>query len=164
MVDYRRITPLIVKSVQEHADENENLKTENIDQQQQLEALSSKLDEVLNKLQMLETSLSQCCTADEQSSTANTEVKIGDIPVLEQNVPNPFLQTSYIKFYIPSSANDTMIVVSDMNGKVLKQFRQLSPGFGTVNINAGTLAAGVYQYMLLIAGKVIDTKQMVLTR
>lgn len=164
MVDYGRITPLIVKSVQELAVENEKLKMENVEQQQQLESLNRKLDEVLNKLQVVETSMSQCCTAHEQSSTANTEVKIGDIPVLEQNVPNPFLQTSYIKFYIPSYANDAVIVVSDMNGKVLKQFRQLSPGFGTVNINAGTLAAGVYQYMLLIGGKVIDTKQMVLTR
>ncbi|HUM46793.1 MAG TPA: tail fiber domain-containing protein, partial [Chitinophagales bacterium] len=164
MVDYGRITPLIVKSVQELADENEKLKSENGEQQQQLESLSSKLDEVLNKLQMMEASLSQCCTAYEQSSTENTGSKINDMPVLEQNVPNPFLHTSYIKFYIPSSAKDAMIVVSDLNGKVLKQFAQLPNGFGTVNIDAGTLAAGVYQYMLLIGGKVIDTKQMVLTR
>jgi hypothetical protein len=181
MVDYGRVTPLLVKSVQElnqKVDESAlnsdvitslqqqlDSKDQRInEQQQQINSLSSKLDDVLNKLQLVEASLSQCCTAYEQSSTTNREVKISDIPVLEQNVPNPFLQTSYIKFYIPSSATDAMIVVSDLNGKVLMQFTNLPNGFGTVNIHAGTLAAGVYQYVLLIGGKVIDTKQMVLTR
>ena len=150
------------KQMDQLAAANEQLQNVNADQQEQITSLSSKLDEVMNKMSAMEASLSQCCSAfqsSDQSAISNLQS-----PILEQNVPNPFTLTSYIKFYIPSSTKDAMIIVSDANGSVKKQFTRLAPGFGTVNIEAGMLAAGTYQYTLLIDGKVIDTKQLVLTK
>ncbi|HYV91627.1 MAG TPA: T9SS type A sorting domain-containing protein, partial [Chitinophagales bacterium] len=104
------------------------------------------------------------CTSYQSGQSEFKSENDNDAPKLEQNVPNPFMQTSYIKFYIPSSAKSAMIVVSDINGTAVKQFNSLAIGFCTVNIAAGTLAAGTYQYTLIIDGNKIDTKQMILTK
>jgi hypothetical protein len=39
-----------------------------------------------------------------------------------------------------------------------------SSGKGSVKVDAATLASGAYQYSLIIDGKLIATKQMVLTK
>ena len=89
---------------------------------------------------------------------------MNSVAKLEQNIPNPFNQSSYIKYFAPSSSNKIEIVVSDLNGKVLKIFSDLINGFGTVNISAGTFAAGTYQYTLWIEGNKIDTMEMVIVK
>ena len=45
-----------------------------------------------------------------------------------------------------------------------KQANISGHGKGSVSINASTLAAGTYNYSLWIEGKLIDTKQMILTK
>ena len=132
------------------------------DQQAQINALSIKLDEVLNKMSNFEISLSQCCSAY-QFSDGDSRIG-GDVPKLEQNVPNPVMQTSYIKFYIPSSVKSAILVITDVNGSVVKQFTGLQTGYGTVNIDYSTLASGTYQYCLMIDGKKFDSKQMILAK
>jgi hypothetical protein len=57
-----------------------------------------------------------------------------------------------------------MLIVSDVNGIVRKQFSGLQPGYGTVNIDYSSMASGTYYYSLIIDGKKFDTKQMILTR
>jgi uncharacterized coiled-coil protein SlyX len=167
MVDYGAMTPLLVKSIQELSlevdsltnsggggsqDENAitllqdelNQKDDVIaDQQQQINDLSNKLDDLLNKMNDFENSLSACCTA----YNANNEA-----PILDQNVPNPFMINSYIKFYIPSSSKESYLVITDINGIQIKKFGGLPTGFGTITIDGGSLAAGTYQYSLFIDG------------
>jgi hypothetical protein len=62
-------------------------------------------------------------------------------------------------------------MITDKNGKQLKQLilpggRQgiSGSGEGSLNVNASTLAAGTYNYSLIIDGKLIDSKQMELLR
>ena len=156
----------VVKSIQELSTENDLLKTENAEQKLQIEDLNSKLDAVMNKMNSFENSLSQCCSSYQGSGSTNSfhlgEGKDG--ASLEQNVPNPFNQSSFIKYFAPSISKQIEIVVSDMNGRVIKTFSNLNNGFGTVNISAGTFAAGTYQYSLFIDGNKIDTKEMVIVK
>jgi uncharacterized phage infection (PIP) family protein YhgE len=134
------------------------------EQQNQIQSLNSKLDEMMNKMNNFETSLSQCCSNYQGATTPSLGEGWDGLPSLEQNIPNPFMQSSYIKFYIPSTAKNSSIMISDLNGRVVKTFQNISAGFGTVNINGGELAAGNYEYTLFIDGNKIDTKQMVLTK
>ncbi len=149
----------IVKSIQEISAENDSLKNENQNMKQQMNALTAKMNQ-------FENALSQCCTSYQPTSTnVNGQLSmVNDVAKLEQNIPNPFNQSSYIKYFAPSSSQKIEITVSDLNGRVLKTFSNLMNGFGTVNINAGTLSAGTYQYTLFIDGNKIDTKQMVIVK
>jgi hypothetical protein len=57
-----------------------------------------------------------------------------------------------------------MITVTDGSGKIIKQFKGLARGNGSIMLQAGSLASGTYNYTLIVDGKNIATKQMVLTR
>lgn len=159
-VQHSLIDPSVVSGLQNQLHQKDQLIAE---QQSQINALNSKLDDVLNMMQTFEQTLSQCCSAH-QSENINAKSTMGDTPVLEQNVPNPFAQSSYIKFYIPSTGKSAMLTITDLNGKTIKVFSNLQPGFGTVSIDHRLLPSGTYQYALLIDGKVIDTRQMILTK
>ncbi len=82
---------------------------------------------------------------------------------LGQNVPNPFINSTIIHYTIPKSRNtgtSAKIIITDKNGKVLKEARVVGSGKGSINVDAATLSSGTYQYSLYIDGKLIDTKQM----
>jgi hypothetical protein len=151
------VDPAVVSSLQNKLNQKDQMIA---DQQEQINGLNNKLDQVLNKMSSFETSLAQCCSAD-QSGIGS---KLNDAPKLEQNIPNPFLQTSYIKFYIPSSTNSAMLIITDVSGSVVKEFTNLQIGYGTVEIDYSNLGSGTYQYTLVIDGNKVDTKQMILTK
>ena len=48
--------------------------------------------------------------------------------------------------------------------RILSQVSLSGAGKGALKVDAGTLAAGAYNYSLLVNGKTIGTKRMVLTR
>jgi hypothetical protein len=63
-----------------------------------------------------------------------------------------------------SHFTNAQIVITDKNGKPLKQMNISGSGKGTVNIDAATLSAGAYHYSLVVDGRVISSKQMILTK
>jgi hypothetical protein len=96
----------------------------------------------------------------------SSDVKAADIATgayLIQNAPNPFSENSIVKYYVPSSAKQAQLVIYNMNGKMIKSYK-LSPGMNTVNIAAGSLPSGQYNYSLLADGKKVDSKSMVITK
>jgi len=89
----------------------------------------------------------------------------GNIPraVLFQNAPNPFTATTEIKFELPDNISGALIIIFNMQGALVKQIpirRQQQ----SVTIDGSELAAGMYFYSLVVDGKEIDTKRMILTK
>jgi len=82
---------------------------------------------------------------------------------LIQNTPNPFTSSTTIKYFLPSSFQSAIMTVKNVNGKVVKNYN-LTGQNGNVVLDGGELAAGVYFYSLVVDGKTIDTKKMVLSR
>jgi hypothetical protein len=131
--------------------------------------LTSRVDEQQNEikalqeqLQQFDQTLSQCCTNFEQSKTSGSVN--GDLPKLEQNLPNPFNENTLIRFYLPFSAGRATIKIFALDGTELKSFDIHHSGYGEVMLNAHEFTAGVYAYTLIIDGNAIDTKQMILTK
>ncbi len=84
--------------------------------------------------------------------------------IIGQNYPNPFTKSTVISFSIPTESNSANIVVTQMgSGKIIKTL-PVSIGTSQVALDAASLAAGVYAYILYVDGKKVDTKQMVITR
>ena len=83
---------------------------------------------------------------------------------LEQNVPNPLNGNASIRYTIPVGAKNASLFITDANGKSIKQIPLNEEGLGIVNMEASTFSTGVYSYTLIIDGKRIDTKKMMITR
>jgi hypothetical protein len=55
------------------------------------------------------------------------------------------------------------IVITDKSGGTIKAIN-LSAGKGNITVDALTLSSGAYQYSLVVDGRMIDTKQIVLAK
>jgi hypothetical protein len=83
---------------------------------------------------------------------------------LQQNTPNPFTGYTNIGYNLPDKFNYARVAIKDNNGKVLKTINISGTKKGILKINAANLSAGVYQYSLYIDERLIDTKQMMVTK
>ena len=83
---------------------------------------------------------------------------------LEQNIPNPFSENTVIRFYVPQNAVSAVVKIYSLDGTELKSFQISTKGLGSVEISGKTFSSGTYTYMLIVNGKVVDTKQMILSK
>ncbi len=143
---YAEFVVPLVKAVQELSNAND-AKDATINTQQQqindLEARLSKLEALMN--------------------VQPTSVAISSASI-EQNIPNPFKGTTTISYTLPQTYNSAQIIIRDNSGHTLKAMNVSGNGKGTLNVDASTLSSGAYSYSLLVDGKLISTKQMVLAK
>jgi hypothetical protein len=84
--------------------------------------------------------------------------------VLRQNRPNPFGEKTTIEYALPEAAKQATLFIYNLQGEQLKRFDIADKRSKSLELNGNTLPAGLYLYSLLVDGKVVDTKQMVLTK
>ncbi len=80
---------------------------------------------------------------------------------LGANTPNPFTDETAITYFIAASAVSSYIQINGVFGTVVKKIPLIHKGEGTVRVNGKELGAGNYTYSLIVDGKLVDTKQMV---
>lgn len=79
--------------------------------------------------------------------------------ILEQNTPNPFNNSTSIRYSIPNGFQSARLLFIDQSGRTIKQVNITSTS-GVVNIDASSLSSGSYQYALVVNGKTVQTKTM----
>ena len=86
------------------------------------------------------------------------------VPSLSQNDPNPFVDVTSVKMTIPQSAATALLCIYDMSGKQIRS--DVIPGRGevTVSVTSEGLGAGMYLYSLIVDGKLVNTRKMILTK
>jgi hypothetical protein len=101
-----------------------------------------------------------------QSPTSQVEVELSDknIVVLNQNVPNPFAESTVITYNIPENTGFAQIIFYNSNGQLIKAVDLNQRGTGQLNVFANDLSSGTYTYTLIVDGKSIDTKRMIKTK
>ena len=99
-----------------------------------------------------------------QQAPAAIEEAIADgTAALMQNTPNPFNQATEIGYRLPEGTATAIIMVCDMNGKMLQTYPlAVNATAGTLTLQAGSYTPGMYLYTLLVDGVQIDTKQMII--
>jgi len=95
--------------------------------------------------------------------TGTEEINETGQPYLEQNVPNPFSETTTINFYLPNETGNALLNIYDLQGLQIKSYSISERGSSSVIINGSELKPGMYLYTLIADGQVISTKQMILT-
>ncbi|MEO5571928.1 MAG: tail fiber domain-containing protein [Bacteroidia bacterium] len=133
------VVPL-VKAVQELDKKNEDLSNLNAELIKRIEALEQK-------------NSNQNKTATEQTGSG-----------IGQNQPNPVAGETIIPYTLPTKFSSAAIQVTDGEGHIVKVQTISQPGNGTFIIHAGELAAGNYQYTLIIDGKNTGSRQMIIAK
>jgi hypothetical protein len=144
------VVPL-VKAVQELSKMNDEKDSAINYLQQKYNAQQKEIDELKAMIVLTQS------TGNSQLATAFSSTS------LSQNIPNPFSNTTTISYSIPQQFSSAKLIVTDKAGNILKQVN-LSSGKGSVNMEAATLAQGAYNYSLIVDGKLIATKQMMLAK
>lgn len=83
---------------------------------------------------------------------------------LLQNVPNPFVNDTEIGYIIDDLSSNAFINIYNLQGLEIKSFNINSKGQSKVIVKGSDLRPGIYFYCLIIDEKLIDTKQMILTK
>lgn len=83
---------------------------------------------------------------------------------LKQNTPNPFSARTLVEYYVPANTRKAAVRIYDSSGKLMHNESIQGTGEGNIQIEAGTIPAGTYNYSLIVDGTVIDTKQMVIVQ
>jgi hypothetical protein len=97
------------------------------------------------------------------SSTAIEENLSSDL-LLEQNHPNPFYNTTTIRYHVPSPSH-VKIEVFDLFGRKVGELVDAteSPGTKTLSFDAANLDSGIYLYRLQ-TGEQMKTKRMTIIK
>jgi len=142
-VNYIGLIPVLIESIKE--------------QQKQIEDLTTQIKAT--------TSGSSKAPSSSSSTTVSKSNSLDEtLPAsLYQNNPNPFSQTTQIKYYLPKTVSKALLCIYDLQGKQLKQILITERGEGTQTINGSEFSAGIYLYGLIADGQQVDVKRMVLT-
>ena len=128
---------------------------------QELSKMNDDKEAKINAQQKINENLQK--QINELKAMINANIKVQpDLASIEQNKPNPFSNSSSISYFIPAGAKNARLNITDNAGKIIKQIT-LNAKTGIVNINAHALSNGTYYYTLLVDGKLIETKKMIVT-
>ena len=126
--------------------------------------------ELLARIDNLEAQVNSCCnnpadtrSFDSSKSPNQIDIKLSNAEsiVLNQNVPNPFAEQTTIQFNIDIDFSRAQILFYDGKGKLIQTSEIKTKGSGQINVFADDLTSGIYSYVLVVDGKIIDTKKMV---
>jgi len=151
---YSQFVVPLVKSVQELSSQNQEMK-KMIEEQRVINESMKKEMEHLHE--MITSMKNENEKGSIKISTSDPDAR------LFQNAPNPFDQSTIIRYSLPSTAKKAMLLINTVDGVRVKAFDLKNKGGQTIEISAGQLAAGTYFYSLIIDDKLIDSKTMILT-
>ncbi|WP_375417472.1 tail fiber domain-containing protein [uncultured Hymenobacter sp.] len=151
-VNYDAIIPVLVEAVKQL----DAKQTEAAQLQQQLTDLKTQVAE-------LRTLVGKSMDSAPTDKAAPASLDMSQVK-LEQNAPNPFGQATRIDYSLPVGITGATLVISDMQGRTVKTLSNLAGGQQAVEVQAGSLSAGVYIYTLRVNGKEVVSRRMVLTR
>jgi|JI7StandDraft_1071085.scaffolds.fasta_scaffold14901_4 hypothetical protein len=143
-LNYMGFIAILTKGIQEQQDQM-------VKQQQQIDELKAQISLLLNN--------------SNKGKVGTTVVPVNltdkNIVVLDQNVPNPFAESTVISYNVPENFTKAQIQFTNQEGKIIKAVDILSAGPGSMSIFANDLSNGVYTYSLVVDGNVIATKKMI---
>ncbi|MBX7095306.1 MAG: tail fiber domain-containing protein, partial [Flavobacteriales bacterium] len=163
-VNYNSLIGILTEGIQEQQATIDSLSGIITEQ----DSINKHLQEQINSLYDM---IAECCKnrSMEQGQNNNPSPNIRTIElrdeqsiVLDQNVPNPFAEQTTISYLFPENVNKAQILFYNQDGKLINS-TNLNPiaGRGQINVFANDLSNGIYNYTLVVDGKIIATKKMI---
>ena len=148
-VDYIGLIPVIVEAMKE--------------QNAVIEAQSKKIAELAGDAgaNVLLPGSSQARSLAVQGQNEAIAADAAANAFLYQNEPNPFNQSTQIRYFLPTEVQSAFIYLFNMQGALIKSLA--ADAVGSLTIEAAELAPGMYIYSLIADGKEVDSKRMIVT-
>jgi len=149
VIEYDGLIPVIIEAVKA---QQKTIK----EQQEQINTLQDELSSCCNTSSTKDMMINNTNTSNQTNETTRSAY-------LMQNVPNPFSTKTTIRYYIPENTTTASLMIFDMQGKLIKTYQISNKKESYTQINGGEMQPGMYMYSLIIDGKELDTKRMILT-
>ncbi len=144
---YSEFVAPMVQSIRE-------LSTQNKEKDQMIASMQSSLDSLRMQVEAIKKTL---------ASLGVDSHPIQSAAYLKQNYPNPVQESTVIEYSLPDTFSSAHIQVCNNNGNILQRIYLTSPNENSIRLNTHSLDAnGYYYYSLMVDGKLIDTKKMIL--
>lgn len=150
----KRVFPELV-----YEDEHGNV---SINYMEMIPLLVEALNELQSRMETIEKEKADLTNLRSETTTLSDAET--DILSLDQNIPNPFSETTAIGVTVPETVKSAYIFFYDMSGKEVKRMEIAARGKTNVSIAGEDLTSGMYLYSLIADGKVISTKRMILAK
>ena len=98
-----------------------------------------------------------------QPTSIKENVSDVDVVRMDQNKPNPFSESTVIPLNIPRETQSANIYIYDMSGKQVQSIPISERGETDITVYASDLSAGMFIYALVVDGKVVVTRRMIVT-
>lgn len=176
-VEYDKVVPILAEAISElnsTVEEQDSLidvlQNENQAQQTEIDDLNARLTQLENCLSGILPFLCQMNNSAIQPTQENVQEQLRaainvtlsnrNNIILNQNVPNPFAESTVITFSIPATVQKAQIHFYDGTGKLINSVEIVERGNGQLNVFANDLSSGVYTYSLVADGQIVATKRM----
>ncbi|PSR05634.1 MAG: hypothetical protein BRD49_04445 [Bacteroidetes bacterium SW_10_40_5] len=139
-------------------------------QQQQINNQQEQIDQLRTRLNRLAKQKDGNANRFQKSDDLNKKtVSISDQDgenqaMLLQNRPNPYSGETIIPYYLPKDFNNANMLITNTNGQIIKRVDLENPGKGELTLRTKGLKAGQYLYSLIVDGRKIQTRKMVLSK
>lgn len=174
-VEYQKVVPLLVEANKQLKDSLDQIKSDYQNLQQQLATLSQQVASIQTCMDNLPvgagcgsngTTQANSVMPTTNSTQAHELLSVTltsdtENAVLYQNQPNPFANTTTIRYYLVEDASTAVMVFHDQYGREISSQVLTDTGYGQIEVNAENLASGIYTYSLMINGEVVATKKMI---
>jgi len=151
----------LVESTVEQKEKIKQLQNSLEESKQRYDQLHEDHQALMAQMEALETYVDQLLGQELRQAS---ESALTLTPILQQNSPNPFRRETNIEYFVPPGYETASIHISTVEGKVVRQIDLSQSGRSTLLLKTGTFPAGTYQYSLIIDGKLLDTKRMVIVK
>lgn len=148
-INYSGMIPILLEALKE--------------QQKIIDSHENRIGAIERELEILSDKNKQKSTSNDQVMTASADDDVLQTTMLYQNNPNPFNQTTTIRFTIPESVGKAILNVYNVQGVQIKSYQINDRGNSYLHIQASELNPGMYLYTLIVDGRDVDTKRMILT-
>ena len=100
-----------------------------------------------------------------KAGTTSIEDNVSNVDMvrMDQNNPNPFSESTVITLNIPEQTQKASIFIYDMSGKQVQNIAVSERGETNITVYASDLSAGMYIYTLVVDGKVVVTRRMIVS-
>ena len=140
-VSYAQLVPALVAGIQEQQLTIEEQTAQIESNKAEIEALRAAVEELKGE------------------TPSTTTIKAGS---LGQNVPNPVSGMTTISYHLSEGIGFAEIMISDAMGRKVRNISINQGNRGVVELNTADFPAGVYNYSLMVDGRIAETKRMVI--
>jgi hypothetical protein len=131
---------------------------------QELEKQNEDKDSIIDALEKRMEKIEATINVRSDNSSESSKNILISSASLEQNIPNPFSNSTTIHYTLPDKISSAQIIITNKRGSTIKKINITGAGKGAVNVDASSLISGTYNYALIVDGKMINSKQMVLVK